>query len=335
MATAVLNSAFVNGLRGELEGQWRQTHLEAPAYVTEGFKDVENVDGRYLDFHAYREPGNWKAWEYGDPRPSTSLEGVTKRYYVRRFGNEISWQRDDEADQRSKVRAAERAREIGGSAARIDEDAFIALLTATADGDALKAIPTCIDGNAIYSTSHEEHASGNIVSGTSTTTTADIKAAFFAGLRRWTEMKFPKSQNRYFVDSHMQRAKFRFYVSPALREVFEEITKLNDRLVFSATTDESYAASLGNIVRTLYGSRIELIVSPYLTGTNWYAQIITGEENHRPFLRLKRGDDKPEIVEWNPWNSDRGRDYDEEGISFKLRCGWAPANYNTLLKITS
>lgn len=326
----IATAAFVKGLQAEFEGLWKMRETQLPDYVSKAFTTIPS-DGRFETMHAWREPNTFKIWQPDKPRTFTGLSSVTKKIHVVNYENGVTWRENDEADNRSAETIMGRAREAGMDAGWIDFRAFIALITATADTDTITSVPTCIDGYAIYSASHEEHASGNAVTGTGVAATDTIAADWFSVIARYRAMRYPKATRRqYFSDAVIDTATFVIFCSSAIEQKMRETFESRDRIVVHGSN--TAASTQENIVYTKFGQRVRIVPTSYITGNSWYVMMMDGGEG-TPFAKIAR--QAAAMVEYNQQNSDRARDYKTRSISWDVRLGYGAYKWQLIIKVTN
>lgn len=330
-------NALAHGLRDEMEGVWEQTSGQTPPEIA-GLFQVGDGDGAFEDYHAYRETGTFKRWDpnNGDKRSFQSFSDISKRYYTKDWENGVSWRINDENDGRTKKKLSEQARDAGKDLGMLDDRVAAVLITGTADTVTMKSgdIPTCIDGYAYFSSSHEEHSSGNIVSGGGVGTTSAVKTDWFKVIRRYTELKFPRNRQPYFKTGDVHRARYVVFVSPENYEVFCEAFELKDRVVIvqnAAGSDNVAATSVSNVMQTKFGQAVTLVSYNRISGNDWFVFMDAEGRSRKPFL-------KDEIqgvneVFYDETNSDESRNHKSRAIAWDVRRRYAYLNWNVAIKV--
>lgn len=338
-------NGFARGLRSEMDEVWDQMVKETPSEVKQLFYEVGNGEGeeaanggRYDDYYARREGGTFKRWDpdKGEKRSYNTLSDVSMRLYTMQWSNGVKWRKNDETDNRAARSLRESCQEFGEDIGLLDDRVAAVMITGSADAVTMKSsdIPLCIDGYPFFSSSHEEHANGNVRNGNGVDAASRIKSDWFGALRQWTEMKMPRNRQPFFPSGLVQRAKYVIFVSPENYEVFSEAFELKDRqqIVTNLAGNENVgASSIENILRSKYGQLVTVVPYQRISGNDWYIFMLLPNARRRPFLKhvIQEIDEKY----FDEQNSVEMNDYNSRQLAWDYRARYGYLNWACGMKI--
>jgi len=321
-------NARQRGLLDDMVDFYNQGQREVPDYISQLYHTTE-ANGRYEDFHFWRDKPTLRPWEYGDAISAAGFDDMTHRILVNRWGVEVSYEVDDNADNRAPRKHREEAQMIAYDEGSLTDRVSNVLITGTSDAAVMSTVPKCADGRDFFDDDHEEHADGNIVSHSSwNNSPEDLRATMMERvLRRYREMKHPLHNEPLFRPDVIQRARFVCFFDPQHEYLFEEAFSLNQVGSFqfaSATPSEGIAgASKDNILQMRFRQKTQLI--PYnrfdgFTDKFIVFMLIPGPGAKKPFMQLKR--DSLDVLAFNPETDGDARRHDLEGLRVKFRSGY-------------
>jgi len=312
--TILTGQTLTAGIRSDFWNQFQST----TDGVLERLGDMMKLDvpsnKRTEIYGARRGMPYPEQWPQGDPIPQEGTDSVQISVTNFQYGKRIAWHRNDRMDNLVGDLFGE-AQLLGSHFASLPSRLFIEVLTASAN--LLNAIPTCPDGQALYSTTSDGASadrfgvtSGNLLTGTGVTTTAQIQADFYSGLEQFALFQDTKGQP--FFEPDVNNMSILIYAAVADSKIFSE--SFNSHLVHSVVS--ATGAAVSNVILNS-GVPVEFRFTPRLATGDWY---MFRKDAPVKAIFTQRREPLREAVATEE-NSDSARDTGNEYIQFVERLG--------------
>lgn len=320
------------GLKAAYLEAYSTTGKAAEPFVDSMFyKDTS--DGAFEDYNIPDDGPGLLTWRDGDPVPEGGQSELTYQVGISRWGREVSYSMDEAADNRSAKSHAARAREIGNDAALLDERCLYSLLSSTTSADALEEIPLAFDGLPLFSTSHREHAFGNVVGFQN----QDADSRLFMqklvtlGVGRFRRMIKPITGRKLFSAGEIDRANFWLLHAPEKEQlVIEAFDAMTQFQIDGTAGSANAAAGVDNAVGRVYRGRFRPYVFGEMSASDGY-YLVMELPNKKPFLKIDR--QGQEFKFFGPDNDGVARQYKREGMQVNLRRGYGVKEHFVILHI--
>jgi hypothetical protein len=270
---------------------------------------------RYAYFETAPHP---RRQDYGSPTPEDAMRAVQFTCVNWRFSASVPWHADDENDDQTKS-LVPAVQTVAEHFAILPERVLFEYGIGTVDVNLIPQIPNAPDGAAVFSTTDGSGANrfgatnGNSLSGTGITTTGAIQADFYTALAQFGLFLDTKSQPLIapeLIDKGV------IVIAPiALQQVFRQA--FYQKVVSVVFGSNTAAAAPSNVVLDT-GQKVQLWLTPRLTGHNWWIAL-TGLK-HKPFFKQVR--EPLHDYFRNEANSDRSRDFLERRWQWTERAGY-------------
>ena len=311
--------AFIAGLKSEALGTYRRMYDGRKELLSQMMKLDIPSDKRTERYFFYNSAPHIVAHRRNEALRHKAFGGI--RFEVENFeyARAINWRRIDREDDLSKG-LVERARDLGQSIGLLDERIAFQILGNATDADLLASIPNAPDGRALFHAN--DVGSGNrfgvsggnkVGDGTTAgsaqglTTTAQVKADYYATRRRFVDMQDTEGQPLH-NPSVADGSAVLVYPSTYTQIVHE--TFLRERVVEGSSTPTNVIQEAG-LAPTLWTTQ-------RLTATDWYVFLSSSE--HRALFSQSREGIRTVMSDASV--SDHARETGVEGIQFEVRKGY-------------
>jgi len=286
-------------------------------------------------FHQWLDNGYLALYTPGDKRKETVFDDRELVITNKDYSKVISWQINEEKDDLSPRKMVDVARQAGQEIAQLHARAFYRMILESADTETLDTIPTCADGNGLFSASHADATGGNIVSVTDPTTTSLVQAAYKAVRARALKFQLPSyvanslDGGYYYTDADLDAAQKHVFFNPDYEQVYYDYFK-NQLMIQTAGTagTDLAAASIGNEFAKSTGRSVYLHPTPAITtGDAMYFFDLPGRP--KPIFILER-----EVMSTQDQdeNSDQGFWYRQKSTGIYCRYGFGYGNHLGAIK---
>jgi len=306
-APVVAGASFRAGIRSEVLATYQRQYAGIQAQLGGAMTFDVPSDKRSEFYFYYESAPHIQRWIYGEAVPEKGFRGIQYEVINRRWGEAITWQADDEADDQTRSLVSH-AQGLGQSAAFLDERVFFQIIREdTADVALLPSIPNAPDGNAIWFATRFGATSGNLMTGTGVATAAAVRTDYWA-IREQFKL-FQDTEGQPLFDSSVTDGPALVIYGAANEEVFAE--------AFLREIIQGTSAGISDEIRAS-GKTPVLLSTQRITDNDWWAFM----SNAR--IKAVMGQTRESIREDRATeaNSDIARKFDERSIRFKMRKGY-------------
>jgi Mu-like prophage major head subunit gpT len=302
--------AFIAGLRAEALGTYRRSYQARRERLSKVMQlDIPSTL-RTENYFYYQAAPYMVRWLRGETMQAKAFTGVRYSITNLRWARAIAWMNEDRADDQTGT-LVDQARDLGRSAAGLDERVFFQILEAGTNTDLLPSIPNAPDGSALFLGSTRFGVSaGNIVT-KSGTGIANVNTDFFTVLG--TMRQFQDTEGQPLIDDTDIDGAVTVIAHSGAEEVFQKAFKQTMQVASSGN------AGVSNVLKDL-ARNVTLWLTGRLTGatSTWY-QVLEGTPV-RPVFSQMREPLQEYFADMS--NSDRAKDTGEESIRFYTRKGY-------------
>ncbi len=267
-------------------------------------------------------------WAYGQSLPVKGFKGIRFDVTNVRWGHGVEWEDDDAADDQTNS-LINHARDLGRSAAYLDERVFFQILQNSTDAELLSTVPNAPDGQALFSTTNDGTndrfgaSNGNLLTGTAATAgpaESDMRTDYFSA-----------------------RIQFRLMQDTEGQPLFDYGAVDGPAVIIMAADNEDIAAAAfqRSVIPESSAGVSSEIKAASKTPTIWVTQRVTTDdyfvglqdvENKAVFMQEREAVSESPA---NETNSDLARQQDRHYIRWKLRRGYSVATPYGLVQVNN
>lgn len=331
MPNPVLAAAsFAPGLKTEfLRTYYRQydgIKDQVSKYMRLGIPSDKDLETYFF----WESAPHMKRWIRGTPMSSKAFKGVKYTATNYEWAHSIDWHFADEQDDQTKS-LPDQARQLGQSAALIEERVFFQILTGGSDAELLESVPTAPDGQNLFSTTSDGSAArfgatnGNSLTGTGTSQ-AQIRTDFFSVMSQFRQ--FQDTEGQPLWDTSVLDSPVTILI-PATATIMENFGAVFQQEL-THTVISSTGAAVSNVIKAM-GFQVRLCFTQRLTGNSWYA-VLEGADVKPVFSQMRQS---PAEINADFNNSDDVRHTGYKSMGFYARLGFGVSTPYAAIKVTN
>jgi hypothetical protein len=313
MPPVIAGAAFAAGLRTEALATYERRYQGLAGGVVDACMARDLPSDKWQEkFFYYESAPYMKLWRRGETMSEGGFKGVQWAVVNYEFANSIQWHFADRSDDQTQS-LVNRARDVGASAALLDELMLFDIINASASWDRLPAIPNAPDGNALYySSTRFGHASGNQVTGTGVASAYTIRNDYYSAMARFAS--FQDTEGNLLLPPDVVDGAVTIFFDATLLGVFAEAF---DQKLSSTYGTTAGAVAASNVVID-QKRKVRMVPTARISANSWY--IFLDNAPVKPVFSLMREplQDAIETME----NAPNVRATGYERIRFWMRKGY-------------
>jgi len=316
--TPVLAGAsFAAGLRTEFLNTYNRRYDGVREGISAVMKSGIPAERETETFFYWESAPHIKRWRLGENMSDKPFRGVSFTASVLEWAESITWRFTSRQDDQTKS-LQNQARQLGQSAALLDERVFFQIVQGATDNNLLSTVPTAPDGQALYATTDGTGtrfgiSNGNLLTGAGIAAASDIRGDFFDAMSQFR--RFQDTEGQPLWDNSTLDGGATIYYGAVNEEVFR--TAFEQKTVALAASTATSNAGISNIIMDS-GYRVRLVSTQRITDNDWYIFLNTAEPKAVFSIERQGIQDVVETFE----NSDSTRRTGLESIRFWLRRGY-------------